>query len=246
MLIPARTSESEKKIVQKEPKAPHSDVFKRRSRHHGAPPPRRGSRRVERAALPSDVTGWCVSARDGSEPLRCSRRDGCTHAPGAAEYCTLVGGASDADSDGDASPPSAEPERGFPCGEAGREYLVTTASCHERHKRTHSSERPYACDEPDCEYRAAQASDLERHKRTHGGKRPYACDEPGCKYSNQYRCKPPQAAQAHALRRAALRVRRGRVQICGHYGEPHQASQAHAHRRAPVRMRPTWLRVQLC
>ncbi|KAJ1632172.1 hypothetical protein T492DRAFT_34996 [Pavlovales sp. CCMP2436] len=50
----------------------------------------------ERAAPPTDVTGWCVGAGD-SGPRRCSRREGCTHAPGAAEYCTLVGGASNED-----------------------------------------------------------------------------------------------------------------------------------------------------
>jgi hypothetical protein len=67
--------------------------FKTRSRM--APHrPASGSRRAARAARPTDVTGWCVSA-GGSEPQRCSRSRGCAHAPGAAEYCTLVGGAID-------------------------------------------------------------------------------------------------------------------------------------------------------
>ncbi|KAJ1632561.1 hypothetical protein T492DRAFT_868123, partial [Pavlovales sp. CCMP2436] len=114
-----------------------------------------------RAAPASDVTGWCVSAGGGSEPPKCSRRDGCTHAPGAAEYCTLVGDASDADSDGDASPSSAEPGRSFPCDAPGCEYLATRANRLEWHKRTHSGERPYACDTPGCDYRAARAGNLE-------------------------------------------------------------------------------------
>jgi hypothetical protein len=141
--------------------------------------PERGSRRAARAA--TDVTGWCVGA-GGGEPPRCSRRRGCTHAPGAAEYCTLVGGASDADSDGDASLPSAEPERRFPCGEAGCEYTATKSSHLNRHTRTHSDERPFACDEPGCEYRATEAGNLNKHKRTHSGERPFACDEAGCAY----------------------------------------------------------------
>ncbi|KAJ1617763.1 hypothetical protein T492DRAFT_917379 [Pavlovales sp. CCMP2436] len=129
---------------------------------------------------------------------------GCMHAPEAAEYCTLVGGASDVDSDGDASLPSAEPPRPFPCDEAGCdgerpyacdelgcEYLAALATNLKRHKRTHSGERPYAfdepgceyraCDVPGCEYRANEAHNLKLHKRTHSGEQPFPCDEPGCK-----------------------------------------------------------------
>jgi hypothetical protein len=78
----------------------------------------------------------------------------------------LVGGASDVDSNGDASLPSAEPERGFPCGEPGCAYSATTASSLKRHTRTHGGERPHACDEPGCEYRATRADILKAHKRT--------------------------------------------------------------------------------
>ncbi|KAJ1616071.1 hypothetical protein T492DRAFT_896252, partial [Pavlovales sp. CCMP2436] len=76
------------------------------------------------------------------------------HAPGAAEYCTLVGGAHD-DAEGSemaspgaeppgAEPPGTEPERRFPCDEPGCRYNTITASRLMVHKRMHSGERPYA------------------------------------------------------------------------------------------------------
>jgi hypothetical protein len=123
--------------------------------------PASGSRRASLAARPARAGG---SAHGGAQA--CSRR-GCAHVPGASEYCTLVGGASDVDSDGDASPPNAEPERGFPCDEPGCVHVTARAGNLKRHKRTHRGERPHACDEPGCEYRAAQASHLKAHKRTH-------------------------------------------------------------------------------
>ncbi|KAJ1628661.1 hypothetical protein T492DRAFT_874792 [Pavlovales sp. CCMP2436] len=118
----------------------------------------------------------------GSKPPKCSRRGGCTHAPGAAEYCTLVGGASDIDSDGDASLPSAEPERDFPCDEAGCEYRAIHASNLTTHKQTHSGEqraepkRDFPCDELGCNDSATQADHLTTHRRAHSGERPYAWD----------------------------------------------------------------------
>jgi hypothetical protein len=102
------------------------------------------------------------------------------------------GGASDVDSDGDASLPSSEPERPYACDEPGCGYRAAEASTLKKHKRTHSGERPFACDEPGCEYRASEAGHLVTHKRTHSGDRPYACDEPGCEY---------RAAQASNLKR---------------------------------------------
>ncbi|KAJ1626734.1 hypothetical protein T492DRAFT_615935, partial [Pavlovales sp. CCMP2436] len=148
-------------------------------------PHRTGSRRVARASRPSNVTGWCVS----SELQGCSRSRGCVHAPGAAEYCTLVGGAhddaegSETDAEGsETASPGAEPERRFPCDEPGYRYRASRAGHLARHKRTHSGERVHACDEPGCGLRATTAGDLTAHKRTHSGERPYACDEPGCEY----------------------------------------------------------------
>ncbi|KAJ1624409.1 hypothetical protein T492DRAFT_911768 [Pavlovales sp. CCMP2436] len=141
-------------------------------------PQRTGSRRAARAPRPTDVTGWCV----GSEPQGCSRSRGCVHAPGAAEYCTLVGGANDDAEGSETASPGAEPERRFPCNEPGCGYRATQAGTLQSHKRTHSGERPYACDEPGCGFRAATASNLKTHKRTHSGERPYACDEPDCGY----------------------------------------------------------------
>ncbi|KAJ1620711.1 hypothetical protein T492DRAFT_619655, partial [Pavlovales sp. CCMP2436] len=143
-------------------------------------PHRTGSRRVARASRPTDVTGWCV----GSELQGCSRSRGCVHAPGAAEYCTLVAGAHDDAEGSETASPGAEPERCFPCDEPGCGYRVSRAGHLTTHKHTHSGERPYACDEPgcDCEYRATTASHLTTHKRTHSGERPHTCDEPGCEY----------------------------------------------------------------
>ncbi|KAJ1616232.1 hypothetical protein T492DRAFT_1108008 [Pavlovales sp. CCMP2436] len=90
-------------VVQPEPDQAPADMNFTDECAPASTRPGRGSRRAARAAPPSDVTGWCVDAGDNELPI-CSRREGCTHAPGAAEYCTLVGGASDVDSDGDASP----------------------------------------------------------------------------------------------------------------------------------------------
>ncbi|KAJ1636336.1 hypothetical protein T492DRAFT_960253 [Pavlovales sp. CCMP2436] len=147
---------------------------------------------------------------------------GYAHARGAFGYCTLVGGASDVDSE-DASLPSAEPEsdsgtydgaaprkrpresirtrqehcgdRPYPCNEPGCEYRAAQASSVKTHFRTHSGERPYACDAPGCEYRTATAINLARHKRTHTGERPFACDEPGAS-TGQFRQAPSRSTSA--------------------------------------------------
>ncbi|KAJ1620397.1 hypothetical protein T492DRAFT_1078068 [Pavlovales sp. CCMP2436] len=164
-----------------------------------------GLRRAARAAPPTDVTGWCVSA--GTEPPRCSRRNGCTHAPGAAENCTLIGGgASDVDSDGGASLPSAKPERGFPCDEPGCEFTATRSGQLAAHNCTHSGERSYACDEPSCEYRAVHAGTLTRHKRTHSDERPFTCDTSTEEQRNVRRKELNAAAQrrSRALRKERL------------------------------------------
>jgi uncharacterized Zn-finger protein len=123
-----------------------------------------------------------ASRARGGGAHACARR-GCAHAPGASEYCTLVGGASDDAEGSDSASPGEEPERRFPCDEPGCAYSATQAGTLARHKRTHSGERPYACDEPGCEYRAAEAGNLKAHKRTHSGERPFPCDKPGCAYS---------------------------------------------------------------
>ncbi|KAJ1616428.1 hypothetical protein T492DRAFT_895509, partial [Pavlovales sp. CCMP2436] len=116
---------------------------------------------------------------------------GCAHALGASEYCTLVGGASDADADAElsSSPGAARSSRGEDepvqasargqraaarVREPGCEYRATKAGDLTRHKRTHSGERPYACNKPGCGYKAAEAGSFTAHKRTHSGERPYA------------------------------------------------------------------------
>jgi hypothetical protein len=139
----------------------------------------------------------------------CARR-GCAHAPAASAYCSLVGGAGEAEppdspsrseaddehaasgEDGAGRASLAQPKKKaraalsangpHACDEPGCHYTSSEASELKAHKRTHSGERPYACDEPGCDYESSEAGTLERHKRTHSGERPHACDEPGCDY----------------------------------------------------------------
>ncbi|KAJ1636732.1 hypothetical protein T492DRAFT_957114 [Pavlovales sp. CCMP2436] len=112
----------------------------------------------------------------------------------------------------------------FPCDEAECAYRATNPSDLTRHKRTHSGKRPFPCDEAGCGYSAARSDSLKEHKRTHRATRARTAASGRSRATRRaaatgLSCGPPQGAQAHAQRRAAVPVRRGGLRVQRHYCE---------------------------
>ena len=107
-------------------------------------------------------------------------------------------------------------------------------------RRLGAGVKPYRCQEPGCGYASSDSGALRRHQRIHTGDKPAKCDWRGCGFSYvtrhtllSARCLEPRPPPDIMMRMdGGVQVRR--------LLQP-GAAQAHAHRRAPLRLPPVRL-----